>query len=130
MSVTYRAILPPRKSNFYASRGKEALDNLLRSFASSAEKQLRTYPTAQPWKSRPPTKGLRAGGRRTGAYGKGWVGNSELKSGESITLTNPVKYATYVGGPKQTGNMKNRGWPNVKEVGEKAARDAVKGWMS
>lgn len=125
MSVTYRAILP--KNSAWAKAGEKALNNLLLEFAVAAERKLRTYPPAQPWKN-PPRTGLRAGGKRTGNYGRGWQGDHQLKSGESITLTNPVKYATFVGGPQQAGFMKQRGWPNIKEVGEEAAKEAIQKW--
>lgn len=122
--IDLRAIIPGR---FHNSRdAKKSIDKLLLNFMANAQKELETYPAAQPWKN-PPRTGLRAGGKRTGTLGRGWTAY-ELKSGQSITMRNPTTYGSYVQGTaaEQARALARRGWPRVDEVGKRAALKAIK----
>lgn len=128
MGIKYSAILPDKAK--FESQGKTALTNLLKDFGVTAQKKLQTYPAAQPWKN-PPKTGPRRGGKRTGSYGRGWAGSMKVSGYTSVELTNNVTYAVYVGGPTsgggqhQTRVMSARGWPNVTQVGQEAAAEAI-----
>lgn len=97
-------------------------------FAGEMVRRMSDYPPARPWRSRPPTKGPRKGGRRTGAYGRGWRIGAERDltqtGGGGFRITgsarNRVHYAVFVGGPRpgayrrrQTDVMRSRGWPSI-----------------
>lgn len=127
--VKLEAIVPKK----YTSAGiaKKGLRNILETFAFEAQRDLQKYPAAQPWKSTPPKSGPRKDGRRTGTLGKNW--GITAKTGTSITVSNHTPYASYVQGPKDKGgreggqiaNMRERGWPNVSDVGEAAKKRAA-----
>lgn len=77
--------------------------------------ETKQYPPWRPWKN-PPKSGPRAGGRRTGDLGRKW--ESGVKpSGQYIILKieNPVSYAKWVQGKKQTKVMKARGWRTLQK---------------
>lgn len=102
---------------------------VLEAFAFEAQRELKTYPPARPWK-RPPTSGIRKGGRRTGTLGKNWrLGRRGL---DSIEVVNNTPYGSYVQGPTgksgkaggQTAVMADRGWPSVTNVAKNAAKRA------
>jgi hypothetical protein len=94
-------------------------------FAGRSLRDLANYPPAQPWKSRPPTRGPRRGGRRTGNLGRNWRLFNNLKRERWEWGTrNATRYAIYVEGPvpgkprqRQVPNMRQRGWPNITRVG-------------
>lgn len=121
----FKAILPKRMPSPSTNELENGLNRHLRDFATKFQSEVQEYPTWKPWKSKPPTSGPRRGGRRTGAYGKGWVGSPRFTK-NSVTITNSVPYAIYVAGTKQTRVMKERGWPRVKEVGERVAREVFR----
>lgn len=124
--VTWKAIVP--RNRFSPSLARSNAEAVLGKFATYALKDMKDYPAAQPWRRTPPRTGPRAGGRRTGAYGRGWTQGA--RDYRSVTVENPVGYATYVGGskrtrPGQTANMASRNWPSISDVGEKAMARAV-----
>lgn len=92
-------------------------------------RQMQDYPDAQPWRVPTPKSGPRAGGRRTGDYGRGWRVSG--RTTYSVTIINNVPYAVWVGGPtegdgpKQTANMAGRGWPSMTEA-KKSSLDKLK----
>lgn len=94
-------------------------------FAGAVLRDLTNYPPAQPWRSRPPKTGPRAGGRRTGTLGRNWKLGPFVRSGSSMSIQvfNDVPYAVFVEGPsrgakgaRQTAEMKRRGWPSITAV--------------
>lgn len=108
----------PRKGPSPAN-GKRFIDTFLLSAGAGMQKEMSWYPVARPWKSPPPKHGLRAGGRRTGNYGRNW--RITAKDPESITISNPISYAPYVGGsrrasPGQARSMEARNWRSVDDV--------------
>lgn len=124
MSITIKAILPKQK--FDAGKVQQGLNAWLRNYAFEFQHEMQEYPPAQPWKNPPPKRGLRAGGRRTGTYGRGWTGSTQFTA-NSVTITNPVRYAVYVGGskrkrPGQTRVMAGRNWKSVSDVGPEVAK--------
>lgn len=121
--MQYQAIIPKRYTDAAAAQKK--VDELLKRFAVEAQRELQTYPAWRPWKN-PPTSGPRAGGKRTGDLGRGWE-HYTLVSGHSVTLENRVSYSPYVQGPKgtQARALAERGWPQIDEVGKRAAKKAV-----
>ncbi len=93
-------------------------------FMTQVQADLKQYPPARPWKH-PPKSGPRKGGRRTGDLGRGW-GLNRQDSGNTVTITlaNPVSYATYVQGPRQARAMHIRGWEKVETPARKRWREA------
>lgn len=78
---------------------------------------MQNYPAARPWKN-PPKTGLRAGGKRTGNYGRGW---RVVINKDNAKITNGVLYAVYVGGskkqrPGQARALAARGWQSTDDV--------------
>lgn len=120
-AMRFEAILPKRYHS--SKQAKKGLDVLLRTFGVEAQRRLKKYPAQQP------TDYV-----RTGNLGRNWEGTPNLKSGESVTLTNPTPYAVWVqgpnqgSGPKQAGVMAGKGWPSITTVGEEAAKAAIKKW--
>lgn len=122
-SPSFKAILP-RNAPLTATQAKKSIDRLLVKVALTAQGIMQEYPAAQPWKNPPPRTGLRAGGRRTGSYGRGWTTEAAVTTKqESITVVNPVKYAPYVGGsrgkrPGQVATHTARGWKSTDDLPE------------
>lgn len=136
------AILPKNKflksSNTRRTNIQAALDDL----ADDLIFTMQYYPPKQPWKIGTRVKGPegrtgpnrrvvnlgylksgpRKGGRRTYKYRRGW---RKVKKPYSIEVINKVKYAVWVGGsrrsrgPKQTNEMRRRGWLSTSDVGPK-----------
>lgn len=129
MGIHYTAVLPKRYTT--AARGQAAIDRVLVAFQVEVQKRMQAYPAAQPWKNPPPKTGLRAGGRRTGTYGRNWAGGANVtKSKDSITVENRTPYAAWVGGsrggsPGQARALAARGWTSVDDAGPEAARAAI-----
>lgn len=120
MGMSLKAILPkplPTKP----AEAQKAIDNLLNAFVVVAQRQMQNYPPWQPWKN-PPKTGRRAGGKRTGDYGRGWSSNSVVERKRfAVTIGNPVTYAVYVGGPhegdpRQAKALAARGWRSVDDA--------------
>lgn len=100
-------------------------------FARDVINDLANYPPAQPWTSRPPRTGPRAGGRRTGTLGRNWRLPSSLRTvrrgtERRVEVVNLTEYAVYVQGPpdgpegaRQTPVMAARNWPNITEVAQR-----------
>jgi len=100
---------------------QKGIDKSLAVFAAKAQELLQEYPAWRPWKY-PPKTGPHAGGRRTGDYGRGWGPSASVtKTSSSITITNKVRYAEYVGGKGQARALGARGWTTITEAGKKAA---------
>lgn len=101
------------------------LDDALTTFAGAMVRDMASYPAAQPWTSRPPRTGPRAGGRRTGALGRNWRITNHAR-GRLIEVANPIEYAPYVQGPpnavkgqRQTAVMASRGWQTITGITSK-----------
>lgn len=126
MGIKMTAFPAPTKSASRAKTASAAFQRSLNAFTLEFTRQVQGYPAAQPWKSPPPRTGLRAGGRRTGTYGKGWVIRN--RKADSVEVVNEVKYAVWVGGrtdgsgPKQTANMARRGWVSMTTARESALK--------
>lgn len=113
-------VYPNRRLNpegIYAMAGE-----LSRETAQDLKTTMAQYPSDQAWKSRAPKSGRRAGGQRTGAYGRGWLDAPIQVSKTSATVVNPVPYAIVVGGsrrqsPGQARVLAARGWPSIQDVG-------------
>jgi hypothetical protein len=119
------AIIPLRKLTAEALQGE--IDRYLRNFAAEFKREMRVYPPFTPWTSRPPRRGPRAGGRRTGAYGRGWESTETSRSRSSVTLINPVPYSAVVGGsrrqyPGQSHVLAARGWRSIQDIGPEVAK--------
>lgn len=117
-----KAIVPKRPFNTQGVRAdaRRALD----SYGAAVIRRMQFYPAWQPWKN-PPRSGLRAGGARTGNYGRNW--RKRWVGEYGIEVSNPLSYARYVGGPRnrspgQARALRARGWPSITDV----ARDEVK----
>jgi len=104
----------------------------LRKYGADVIHDVATYPPIMPWKSRMPTKGPRAGGKRTGSYKKHW--SLENIPGQlGIEVSNRIPYAGFVGGYKgkgmkgerQTKVMAARGWPSITDVSQEKWRTHV-----
>lgn len=132
MGLRFEAIRP--RTLPIATNVDDLIDEELgrRGFAGAVVSDLSNYPAAQPWKSRPPTKGPRKGGRRTGTLGRNWrIGRiTRQRNRRSIEVVNRTDYAVHVQGPawgpknrRQTAEMKSRNWPNVSEVGQARWRE-------
>ncbi len=97
-------------------------------FSGRVNRELATYPPAQPWKSRVPKKGPRKGGRRTGTLGRNWrIYVEQRRDTWQFGTRNRTAYAIHVEGPvpgeekrRQTQTMRDRGWPNITRVGRQA----------
>ena len=117
-AITLRPILPKRPP---VTVNAQAIRTGLERFAADMVKEMQGYPGWMPWKSRPPKTGPRAGGKRTGILGKGWI-YSDLRPTQ-VLVTNPVPYAGYVQGyrgrgtkgEKQTKAMAARSWQNISD---------------
>lgn len=114
---------------------EQRLDEILGAgagFAGSSLRDLATYPPARPWKRRPPRKGPRAGGRRTGTLGRNWkLRVAKPRDQWTWSTLNGTRYAVYVEGPnpgeirrRQTPAMAARDWPSITSVAEKNWRTA------
>lgn len=128
MTIRIQAIIPRGATPLDPTRVQRGVDRFLRDFSFRVVREMQDYPSARPWK-RPPTTGPRRGGRRTGAYGRGW-GTSVQFTGNSVTIMNSVQYAVYVGGPRrgnrgqrQAAFMRERGWKSVSDVAPAIARE-------
>lgn len=106
-SIDYKAIVPKKYvSSITASKG---LDAFMRDWGADVVNRMQTYPPQQPTVS---------GYVRTGSYGKGWQ-MSYLSATRTVTWTNSVQYASYVGGLggiHQAAEMVRRGWPTLRDV--------------
>lgn len=125
------AILPA-KFQVDSTKIQTGVNTWLRNFAYDFQREMQTYPAALPWRSRPPKRGLRAGGRRTGRYGQGWSAAPTFTQ-DSVTIENKVDYAEYVGGRGQTRVMAGRNWPKITEVAPRVAEKhlrAISGIMT
>lgn len=100
-------------------------------FQGAVISDLSDYPAARPWKSRPPRTGPRAGGRRTGTLGRNWRPRGPRLTARGLVAeaANDTEYGIHVEGPprgparrRQTKVMRDRGWPNVTDVGQKQWR--------
>jgi len=123
-----KAILPKKSLVPPGSEVQRGIDRWLRDFANATVAEMQDYPPAQPWKSRPPRRGPRAGGRRTGNLGRMW-GTSISYTRNSVTIVNRTRYAAYVQGPRdrrkgvpQARAMRKRGWQSVQDVAPKLAK--------
>lgn len=94
-------------------------------FAGAVIRDMTDYPPVLPWAHGFPKKGPRRGGRRTGAYGRGWQLSLHRRA-TVVEVTDPVSYAVFVGGPKsgrrgrrQARFMARRGWPSITTVVDK-----------
>lgn len=134
MSIRITAIVPKGAQPLDPRQVETGVHDWLRDFAFTVIREMQTYPTARPWKNRPPQRGPRREigntgiGRRTGMYGRAWPLGVHFTS-NSVTIENRTPYAVYVGGPKrggrgqrQTAAMAARGWPSVSDVGPAVAR--------
>lgn len=129
--MKFTAILP-KKQPITEAQAKKHVSLWLRNCAFEFQREMQEYPQWQPWTSRPPRTGPRAGGRRTGTYGRGWIGSPRFTA-DSVTVTNDVRYAGYVGGPThlsgrdggQTAVMKARGWKSISDVAEAVAKKSL-----
>jgi len=83
------------------------------------------YPPARPWKSRPPPRGPRRGGRRTGFLGRNWQVKVRREGAVvvEVEVSNKTPYAVYVQGPRRGGKgerqtkvMRDRGWQNITTI--------------
>src|SRR5256885_1239310 len=100
-----KAIVPKTKLN---PKGiQPAIDQALGGFAKEVIGEMQRYPPEREWKTRPPSSGPRAGGRRTGELKHGW--QAEFSS-TSVHVYNDSPHAAYVQGKKQTRSAKERGW--------------------
>ena len=116
----FEAILPRRPIAPPPSQQRAGVDRFIRDAAAFTVNQLQDYPPARPWKNRPPKSGPRAGGRRTGAYGRGWPVGLRVQR-DRFVVYNTVAYAAWVGGsrrtyPGQARAMQARGWKSVDDV--------------
>lgn len=123
-----RAVLPKRRlrSDTIPPRVKKWLEEVGHEF----QEAMSVYPPKTPWKYGFPKKGPRRGGRRTGAYRKGWD-TPIVVTQYTVTALNNVEYARYVGGPirsrggsgaTQARHMRARGWPSQTIVGPAVVR--------
>lgn len=125
MTVRVDAIVPTKKLSTAAVLAE--LNRSLKAFATDVKKEMSEYPSARPWQSRTPKSGPRAGGKRTGRYGRGWH-NAEVEfTPYSVTIVNPVPYASAVGGsrsrsPGQAHRLAARGWKSISDVGPGVAK--------
>lgn len=108
MPIKILGILPKRTLS--DQEVKRKTDRFLHDFAFKVTAEMQKYPPARDpsWK-------------RTGNYGRGWVGNYRFTQ-DSVTITNPVKYADYVGGIRQRDFHKAHGWKTAKEVAQDVAK--------
>ena len=128
MPARLRAILPKEKIS--ALYPKKRIQAWLKDVGEQFQEAMSEYPGKQPWKHGEPKKGPRRGGRRTGAYRKGWQNTPLIITEASVTALNPVPYARYVGGPRRsTGGrtrqakaMRARGWQSQTDVGPAIVR--------
>lgn len=121
--LAFEAIVPIKTVEFDAAK----VQRQLRAFGTGVVATMQTYPSAKPWKNRPPRTGPRRGGRRTGSYGRSW-GMKSLKDRVEIAsglVSRPLKYSGYVGGwltvnarkgQRQSRVMKQRDWPSIETV--------------
>lgn len=121
MATGVEVTLPKRFPARALSQGvQDMVDNQLLDLALEFQKNMQYYPPWQPWKNPPPKSGPRAGGARTGNYGRGWGIVTDVKAGgrNSISILNDVTYARYVGGPHgvQANALASRGWPSLEDV--------------
>lgn len=128
MTARLRAILPKEKiTTLYT---KKRIQTWLKDVGEQFQREMGEYPAKQAWKHGEPTKGPRRGGRRTGAYRKGWQNTPLIIREASVVALNPVPYARYVGGPKrssggrtrQAKHMRARGWQSQSDVGPAIVR--------
>lgn len=128
-SIHYTAVVP--KELISAARGQAAIDKVLATFQVEIQKRMQAYPAAQPWKNPPPKTGLRAGGRRTGTYGRNWASGANVtRDKASVTVENRTPYAAWVGGskgkrPGQARALAARGWTSVDTAGPAALKAAA-----
>lgn len=130
--LVLEAILPKRPELYQRATVERALSGLLRVVAMEAQRELQVYPPWMPWKN-PPKTGPRAGGRRTGAYGRGWAASGIIDSGimGGVEIVNYVPYARWLAGPGQARHMGARGWRTSRAVGESViTRLAAQGLIS
>lgn len=125
--ITIQAIIPRGKVPLDPSKVSSGVNRWLRDFSFEVIREMQEYPPWRPWKN-PPRSGPRKGGRRTGAYGKGW-GSSVTFTPNSVTIRNRVGYAVHVGGPRsgergrrQAAAMRARGWKSVTDVAPPIAK--------
>lgn len=121
--IRIRALTPKRQIT--AAGIQREFNRYLRNFRDEFIEEMEEYPPEQPWRSRTPTSGPRAGGRRTGAYGRGWRENVRFTP-QSVIIINPVRYAIVVGGsrsgsPGQAHVLADRGWKSIEDVGPEVA---------
>lgn len=128
MTIRIEAIIPKAGTPLNARDVQTGVDRWLRDFAFAVVREMQEYPPARPWKRPPPRSGPRRGGRRTGNYGRTW-GVSVRYTSNTVTITNPVPYAVYVGGPRKGGRgqrqarfMRDRGWKSISDVAPTIAR--------
>lgn len=124
MTIKLQAILA--RTRYGQVQAQAQIDGYLHDFAAEFQHEMATYPPAQPWKN-PPKTGLRAGGRRTGNYGRGWNGSAKY-SKTDVTFINPVGYAKWVGGKEQARSMARRGWKKVTDVAPLVAKRTLPKW--
>lgn len=130
VSFTLQAIVPKKRAAS-PDTGKRQMEAFLDMVSQVAMSEMGDYPPWKPWR-RPPKRGPRAGGRRTGAYGRGWrIQKDRFKPWASIKVTNGVSYAVWVGGPRggrpgQARHMRARGWKSISDVTPKLKKLAPK----
>lgn len=128
MPARLRAILPKEKIS--ALYPRKRIQAWLKDVGEQFQEAMSVYPAKQKWKHGEPKKGPRRGGRRTGAYGRGWKNTPLVIREASVTALNPISYARYVGGPRrstggrtrQAKHMRARGWKSQSDVGPAIVR--------
>ena len=114
--VRFEAILPSR---YHSPKvAAKALDEVLKAFGVTAQRELKKYPPQQP------TTYV-----RTGTLGRNWEAYT-LLSGKSVTLQNTVPYSGWVQGDKSTQarRMAAKGWRGVDVIADLAAKAAIDRW--
>lgn len=102
---------------------QERADALLVEIGAKTLNDLKKYPPAQPWKSKPPKTGLRAGGKRTGTLGRNWSMSKSVSG--SVEVMNETPYADWVQGEHQTHVMSQRNWKKAKPTAESAVTSVL-----
>lgn len=137
MALRIRAIRPRR--NPMATNINQLIDEELdrRGFAGDVIREMSDYPPQQPaygvrqslgkpfGNRRRKRSTIGKGYKRTGQYGRNWkiTGTMRTPSTRSVTVSNPIRYAIFVGGPekgrvgaRQTEVMREKGWKSISVV--------------
>ena len=107
MALQFRAIVPQK----FGTKATDAalvyrnVYNEMRDFAGRVNRIVAQYPPQSP------TTYV-----RTGTLGRGWFVKIEQGADIIVYVVNPVTYATYVLGPRQSRVMKSKGWKTLEAV--------------